>query len=178
MPLVLVAVDFSPCSLSLVDEAARFARAFGSRLLMLHAADAPPGLPLEAKVHPAGAEHDSSVAEALTADAETHLASLAERVRASGLEVQTRVAFGRIPEVILQQAQGSGAGLIVLGTHGRTGFRRAVLGSVAEEVIRRADVPVVTIRTHWQSTCAAAGCALCSAGRTEVEHALAAEVDG
>jgi len=53
---------------------------------------------------------------------------------------------GRLPsEVILDASVEWGADLIVMGTHGRRGFRRMLLGSVAEEVVRRASAPVVTV---------------------------------
>lgn len=62
------------------------------------------------------------------------------------VRVEYRVAEGRPADVILAAADDTRADLIVMGTHGRTGLRRAVVGSVAEEVARRAACPVATVR--------------------------------
>jgi nucleotide-binding universal stress UspA family protein len=60
--------------------------------------------------------------------------------------VTTDVRFGVPSETILAYAAEAGVDLVVMGTHGRTGVERFVIGSVAEKVVRRADVPVVTVR--------------------------------
>lgn len=61
--------------------------------------------------------------------------------------VETSVEVGVIHETILAYATDQGIDLVVMGTHGRTGFERFLLGSVAEKVIRLADVPVMTIQS-------------------------------
>jgi nucleotide-binding universal stress UspA family protein len=53
--------------------------------------------------------------------------------------------FGEVVPTVLAEAEAHGAGMIVMGTHGRTGLRRVLLGSVAESVIRQATVPVVVV---------------------------------
>lgn len=69
-----------------------------------------------------------------------------ERIPISGIPIQCEVAQGRsTTEQILATAQALKADLIVVGTHGRTGVRRAVLGSVAEEVLRHAPCPVLVV---------------------------------
>jgi nucleotide-binding universal stress UspA family protein len=55
-------------------------------------------------------------------------------------------------EGILAQARESGAGLIVMGTHGRTGFRRLIIGSVTEAVMRQAEVPVIAVPPRSATT--------------------------
>jgi nucleotide-binding universal stress UspA family protein len=83
----------------------------------------------------------------LIADAEEYLAGMASRVRARGLQVQTRVAVEEQPAVaILREAADSRAGLIALETHGRRGLSRLFLGSVADKVVRAANVPVLVHR--------------------------------
>ena len=66
-----------------------------------------------------------------------------------GLEVETLLhdlKGGRVADAILQEAKSAGCDLIVIGTHGRRGFRRALLGSDAESVLRESPVPVLLVR--------------------------------
>ena len=63
------------------------------------------------------------------------------------ITVEHRLERGEPALVILAVAQETGADLIVMGTHGRTGLRRLLMGSVAEQVVRKASCPVLTIRT-------------------------------
>lgn len=80
------------------------------------------------------------------AEAKQYLAQVAERLTGRGLRVQTRLTFG-VPEVeILEVATAEKADLIAMSTHGRRGVRRALFGSVAEEVLRSAAVPVLLVR--------------------------------
>ena len=62
-------------------------------------------------------------------------------------DVTTAVKSGVPHSVILQYADDNGVDLVVMGTHGRTGVERYLLGSVTEKVVRMSDVPVVTVRT-------------------------------
>lgn len=63
-----------------------------------------------------------------------------------GLEVTTSVRHGVAQEEIVDDAETNAMDLIVMGTHGRTGLDHLVVGSVAEEVVRNAPIPVVTVR--------------------------------
>ena len=72
------------------------------------------------------------------------LARLAATI--SDLAVETQVVGGPPGPAIVQSAQGWNADLIVMGTHGRTGLSRLLMGSVAEHVIRNAACPVLTIK--------------------------------
>lgn len=64
-----------------------------------------------------------------------------------GLAVEYRLEYGEPGTVILAVAQEINADLIVMATHGRTGLRRLLMGSVAEHIVRRAPCPVLTLRT-------------------------------
>jgi nucleotide-binding universal stress UspA family protein len=71
-------------------------------------------------------------------------------VASAGLEVETQLEAlkgGRVSNAILKDAKAAGCDLIVIGTHGRRGFRRALLGSDAEAVLRESTVPVLLIRS-------------------------------
>lgn len=71
-----------------------------------------------------------------------------EIVQAAGLSIPVRLRFqeGEAAAVILEQAVKLKADLIIMGTHGRSGAKRFLLGSVAEAVVRRAPCPVLTLR--------------------------------
>jgi nucleotide-binding universal stress UspA family protein len=58
------------------------------------------------------------------------------------------VRLSAVGDIIVDAARAGGADLIVMGTHGRTGVRRLVLGSVAEHVLRHADCPVVSVHAE------------------------------
>ena len=82
-----------------------------------------------------------------TAEAEAYIARVVDRLAESGLRVESHVAVvNSVAKGILHHANESGADLIALASHGHGGFRRAVLGSVADKVVRGADRPVLVIR--------------------------------
>ncbi len=94
-----------------------------------------------------GARH--VVAEAVEArqvDAEEYLAALAVELRNKGLRVETLVRRGVPSDEILAGARETGADLIAMTTHGRSGLGRLLFGSVAEEVLRHSDIPVFLLR--------------------------------
>jgi nucleotide-binding universal stress UspA family protein len=175
MSLILVPLDFSACAPNVLAEAVRFGRAFGARLLLLHASDPPRGLPLTATVQPPDGGAARTVLAVLQDDAVAQLAPMLRAARDAGVEASTRVGFGRVAEVILEVAAAEGATMILMGTHGRTGLARMAYGSVAEDVVRHAEVPVVTVRTRHDAACAARRCATCDAGRSPAEERLLAE---
>ncbi len=175
MSLILVPLDFSDCAPNVMAEAVRFARAFSARLVLLHASDPPRGLPLTAMVQPPTGGPPRTVSSLLRDDAEAHLAPLLDQARGEGVRADGLVVFGRTSQAILDAAHDQGATMILMGTHGRTGLARVTMGSVAEEVIRHADVPVVVVRTKHHDGCAARSCASCELGRSEVEQAISAE---
>ncbi len=175
---LLVPLDFSDCAPLLIDEAVRYARAFAAPLLLLHVSEPPRGLSLNAVIEPPGEGPSTTVAEALRRDAHSHVGPLVAAVERAGVPVTARIEFGRIAERVLAIAQESHASLIIMGTHGRQGLIRLTLGSIAEEVIRRADVPVLTVRTRHRPTCTASSCATCSADHTDLDRALRAESQG
>jgi nucleotide-binding universal stress UspA family protein len=80
-------------------------------------------------------------------DNQRALDRLAEQCRARGKVGEVLLRTGDARDVICQAADEVNADLIVMGTHGRRGLSRALLGSVAEYVVRTSKVPVVTVRT-------------------------------
>lgn len=121
--VILLPHDFSPCSVQAERLAIELAEVHGARLLLLH-------------VEETASERDHKA----------HLDHIAATLRARGLTVETEALVGDLAATILEQAHKLGADVIVMGTRGRTGLERLLMGSVAEDVLRRADVPVVTLR--------------------------------
>ena len=78
---------------------------------------------------------------------EDELEKWASAARAEGMTVRTIVRTGSANEEIVNLATDEGAELIIMGTHGRTGLNRMLLGSVADRVVRLARCPVLTVRT-------------------------------
>jgi nucleotide-binding universal stress UspA family protein len=83
-------------------------------------------------------------------DARLMLEGLARSVRDQGIECATAVRHGFVPDVISEVVRNSGAGRLILGTHGRRGLKKLVLGSVARQLLEAIEVPVCTIgpRAH------------------------------
>lgn len=168
---ILVPVDFSACSHQLVQQAAGLAARLGARVVILHVAELPPGVAPDAHVRPDGQDH---VAAAwLAEDTRARLATFVREARAAGVEARADVRVGAVTPTILDAVEADRADLIVMSTHGRTGLARVVLGSVAEGVAHRTNVPVMLIRRD-----ALPEHGDCEVDRSPVEQQLAAEVDG
>lgn len=80
------------------------------------------------------------------AQAEKLLENARKRAEERGLTVETEVATGKGARVIIKYAEEHGTDHIVMGSHGRSGISRVLLGSVAEKVVRRSPVPVTIVR--------------------------------
>jgi len=134
MNQLVVGVDFSPGSEVAVVEAVDIARRLGGRIVLVHAAAAP--------------EHPGAVAGTRDALAADHRAldALRDRVAAQGCPVSGRLIEGFPDEVVPAAAREVGADLVVVGSHGRTGFKRFLLGSVAERVVRFSSCDVLVAR--------------------------------
>ncbi len=174
---LLVPVDFSACSLLVTHQAADLAARLGSRLVLLHVAELPPGLPADALVAPEGV---SGTAGSLVAtDARARLAPFLAAAAGRSVPAEALVRAGPVVKTILAVADEVRAGMLVLGTHGRSGLARVVLGSVAESVVHEAKVPVVLLRREPRPECDRESGDWCvHDGRSPVEARLAAETTG
>jgi nucleotide-binding universal stress UspA family protein len=134
---ILVPVDFSDGSSAALEHAAWLAGKLGAAIHVLHCWEMPSILRGEAEHAYRGAmEHFAA----------TSLASLAANMREKGIEVESFSSeLGAPAKTIVQIAKKAHHGLIVMGTHGRTGLDRALLGSVAEKVVRWAPCPVLSL---------------------------------
>lgn len=141
---ILVGVDFSATSERALALATHMAERLGAELLLLHVYQIP-AFAFPETIVPAPPE----TIDRLIAEARTHLGALADRVRARGLRVDIDLVPGAPFAEIVSRAK-QGFDMIVVGTHGRTGLRHALLGSVAERVVRKSQVPVLTVRDSDQ----------------------------
>jgi nucleotide-binding universal stress UspA family protein len=136
MNQILVGVDFSPGSDAAVRQALRIARHTGATVCLAHTSVAPDTLDLpDERVFSARLDADRSALE-----------ELRNRIGGGGVQVSHVVADGFADVALVQLAGDMGADLIVVGTHGRTGLRRFLLGSIAERVVRLAGCPVLVAR--------------------------------
>jgi nucleotide-binding universal stress UspA family protein len=137
---ILVPVDGSEASTAGLREALKLAREQDAKVRLAHV--------YETMSH-AVAEGSVDLTPALRRHGEVILAEALTQARASGIEATAAlVAAGsrRVPTAIVEEATAAGADLIAMGTHGRRGVERLLLGSVAEGVARRATVSVLLIR--------------------------------
>ena len=140
MRRILCPVDFSPFARRALDHASILADWYGAELAVLHVVPLTPTIFGVAAGMSAVAMGPTET-EALRRELETFTAATRERV--PGLEILLRE--GGATAEILHQADTMKADLIVLGTHGRSGFERWILGSVTEKVLRKASCPVLTV---------------------------------
>lgn len=142
---ILAPTDFSEQADAAVAYAADLARKFDARLILLYVFD----LPLivgtyDEDLHVPGGV-DPGKFESMGDAAAGKLEALADRYEARGIDVEPRVVEGGPAPEIVKAARALEADLLVMGTHGRRGLDRWILGSVAASVVRSAPCPVLTV---------------------------------
>jgi nucleotide-binding universal stress UspA family protein len=141
--LILVPIDFSDASRKAVQYAVPLARQFGSHLLLVHV------VPVHYFVGSEFGPVDVPIPEReLIENSEQALTRFAGEEIGNTVPVTTRVSRGQPVHEIVAVAQQAGADLILLSTHGHTGLKHVLLGSVAENVVRYAPCPVLVVRVH------------------------------
>ena len=143
---LLVALDSTATSRLALEHAAALARLSGATVVLLHV--------LESFRHVSGFESPKVYAEEvlprMRAAGRELLDEAAAPLREQGIEVETVLLEGsdeRVAELIARRAEEAGVDLVILGTHGRRGVNRLLLGSDAEHVARIAPVPVMLVRS-------------------------------
>jgi nucleotide-binding universal stress UspA family protein len=136
---LLVPLDPSGCAELVLARAIELADALRARLVLLVVVNPPAG------VHLGDPSRGGTVRDALAAEAQARLDELTALARPKVAQVDAVLRFGEVVPTVLAEAEAQGAGMIIMGTHGRTGLRRVLLGSVAESVIRQSSVPVVVV---------------------------------
>jgi len=143
---ILVPVDASAAAAAGLEEAVRVARHCDAHLRLLHIVDDVHFAP-EAALHPTVPA--AGMSTALEAGSALLRRLRDDAVRDGGIvdSVLVESAGRPLHEIVSEQAQAWHAELLVLGTHGRRGVDRFMAGSVAEQVVRHADVPVLLVRS-------------------------------
>jgi nucleotide-binding universal stress UspA family protein len=136
---ILVPIDFSEYSEKALNWAVTVAEQWRSHLYLCHVIPQPiyPSLFVGADI----VEFETK----LRSTAETQLQDLKSKQQSHGISIDIRVVIGEPFHDICRIAEEEGIDLIVMGTHGRTGVRHALLGSVAERVVRYSPCPVLVV---------------------------------
>ncbi len=138
MERILVPIDFSGSSKQALEYAVTFARRFKAKLVLLHVVDL---YPVDYML---GITRDVDESTRVVAQAETKLGILARRCGVAATE--TMVRLGKPYQEIINAARERRSQLVIMGTHGYTGFLHFELGSTAERVLRTAPCPVLVVR--------------------------------
>ncbi|ANF81953.1 universal stress protein [Acinetobacter sp. NCu2D-2] len=141
---ILVAVDESPISYAAVEHALELARAFKSKVTLLSVIAIDPFIAVDFyKVAPAITEHFIKAEE----QALLRLNDLKSSFERDGIDVSVKVVHGVSPsEGILKTVETDSVSLVMMGSHGRTGLQKMVLGSVAQNVLNASVVPVFIVK--------------------------------
>ncbi|MGA8111212.1 MAG: universal stress protein, partial [Acidobacteriaceae bacterium] len=134
---VAVATDFGACSEHAVEHALAVARHFGAGLHFFHLLR-PSSFPMAAEVMPA-------LADAADRDYDHLIARLQRDHRLDGIEVHRWVEQGEVPDLAGAFVRDRHIDLLIVGTHGRTGLQRLLLGSVAQQIFHSVRCPVLTV---------------------------------
>lgn len=146
---IMVCLDGSKLAEQALPYAMEVAEAFKSKLVLFSALPAPvivaPGIP---GVGPVPVQTDSMVAEAIKGEQadEAYLDKMVKRAKEKGIEAEKGIDIGLPGKTILDYAEKKGIKLIAIATHGHGGLERALLGSVADYLIRNSSIPVLVVR--------------------------------
>ena len=140
---ILHATDYSKASAPALDEAIALAKQNGAELLILHIIDPVP--PYVAGEDIGGADLYMKLEESTKQEAEASMKKLMEKLRKLKVNAKSLLLRGTAHEQIVKTAKNRRANLIVIGTHGRTGLSKLLMGSVANKVVSTAHCPVLTV---------------------------------
>ena len=140
---ILVAIDDSEISVNVIQQAAQLAKALNSEITVVEVMALDPYL---ADIYVRFGQSNDLI-ERVRGYVQENLAKAEQKFEELGLTVATQVLEGfSIPQEIIGAAQNLGADLIIMGSHGRTGFKKFILGSVAQKVLGESHVPVLIVR--------------------------------
>ncbi|MBY4595568.1 universal stress protein [Ottowia caeni] len=140
---ILIPVDGSPTAMAAVDKAAGLAKAFGSAVTAVYVIDPYPFTGVGADF----AYGQDQYLSAATAEANSAIDAARERLAGAGIQAEVRVVESHaVWRGILEAAENAGADLVVMGSHGRRGLEKLVLGSVTQSVLSHAKVNTLVVR--------------------------------
>ncbi|TLU83025.1 MAG: universal stress protein [Chlorobium sp.] len=138
---ILCPVDFSDAAHKAVGYAKEFAATTGAAIYLLHVVEPIPIPPVDASLN------YIQIEEELEKAAETDLNTLKDSLASSGLKVDGSLETGNPADIILEKAEELQVNFIIMGSHGRKGLNRLIMGSVADAVIRKSDCPVLIVKS-------------------------------
>jgi nucleotide-binding universal stress UspA family protein len=142
--LILSPIDFSDSSHAALEVAADFAARFGAELLLVHVVPAIPDLPENVSMLKEG-EYDRSLVDA----AAKRLSDLATKLAHKNVKARTEVGTANdVGMELVRSAEHNHADMIIIATHGMTGWHKIAFGSVAEKVVKQASCPVLVLRAN------------------------------
>jgi len=141
---ILVPVDYSECSQAALTAAGFVAAAFGAALDVIHVWDRPSYVSEELTVKSHGEVR--TLLDMIRENAETEMAEFLAKVAVPpSVPLSHRLVSGNPAATVLHELREGRHDLLVVGTHGRTGLRHLMLGSVAETLVRLSPIPVLTV---------------------------------
>lgn len=144
---ILVPIDFSEHSTLALAHAVELATEYGARITLLHVVDYRP----LSSVYGFASMAVPEAMPDIEAGVQNEIQRMAEKLDAWDVKVSTTVAHGPVTACIIDAASEEDADMIVQASHGRTGLKRFLMGSVAESVMREAACPVFTVKSFGKS---------------------------
>ncbi len=138
---ILCPMDFSEASKNACRYACEFAKSMGARVVLLNVIEPRP-IAADMTLNYIPLEED------LAAAAREDFVPLVDECKNEGVDVSADVAIGIPAELILEQTTKLDVNLVIMGSHGKTGLSRLLMGSVAEAVVRKAPVPVLIVKAN------------------------------
>ena len=139
---LLVAIDFTKPSIKALETALELAVRLGSRLTIVHTVvKVAEGVSMHG-----GSGYDVGLYEQQSTQARTEIEQLLLKQNTEGVKTEIVIESGRAQDQINAIASKMGADMLILGTHGRKGMNKLLLGSVAEEVLRNSHLPFLCVR--------------------------------
>jgi nucleotide-binding universal stress UspA family protein len=138
---ILCPLDFSDASRNAFRYACEFAKSMGAKIYLLNVVEP----------RPMAADMTLTyipVEEDLEKAAQEDLEPLVQEAKTRGIEVEANVMIGIPVDVILAQLADMDVSLLIMGSHGKTGLSRLLMGSVAEGVVRKAGIPVLIVKAQ------------------------------
>jgi nucleotide-binding universal stress UspA family protein len=139
---IVVGTDFSDTAEAATDYAVELAKKLGAEIVLVH------GYEIPAYAFPEGAVIQAELQDRLAKVSEEALASAVKARDKSGVPIRSVLRAGPPWHEVIAVAEEEKADLVVVGTHGRRGIARMIMGSVAERVVRGCPCPVLTVRPN------------------------------
>jgi len=139
--VILCPIDFSDASRKAVQYAREFALSMNAKVQLLAIVEPHP-VSVDMNLNYIPVEQD--IEQAILRDTE----AIAEELRAANVQVTCSVELGTPADVILEYIQEMDVNMVIMGSHGKTGLSRLLMGSVAESVMRKAQCPVLIVKAE------------------------------